>query len=58
MCSDLETAILWLLIPGPLANSVWLIVGSMLQKIVHKYQKAINKTLSLMLIGCAIMIAL
>ncbi len=58
MFSDLETAILWLLIPGPLANSVWLIVGSMLQKIVHKYQKAINKTLSLMLIGCAIMIAL
>ncbi len=56
--SDLATAILWLLIPGPLANFVWLIVGSMLQKIVHKYQKAINITLSLMLIGCAIMIAL
>lgn len=56
--SDLAIGILWLLIPGPLANFVWINIGSMLQKIVSRYQKAINITLSLMLIGCAIMIAL
>ncbi|MCR5004181.1 MAG: LysE family transporter [Bacteroidales bacterium] len=55
--SDLMIAILWLLIPGPMANFTWIIIGSVLQKFVSKYQKTINIALALMLVGCAIMIA-
>ncbi len=55
---DLLPVAALLLIAGPGANLLWLVVGSSLSKILIKHQKTVNIIMALALFACAVMIVL
>jgi len=55
---DLMIALAFLLIAGPLANLLWMLVGSAIKSLVRKYQKEVNLVMALALVACAVMISL
>ncbi len=44
-------------IAGPLANLLWLMIGSVISPLFNKYHKQVNIVMAIALIGCAYMIA-
>lgn len=54
--SDLLLMCLPLLIAGPGANFTWIAAGSILEKIDHKYHRAIDIAMSIALLICALLI--
>lgn len=55
---DLLPVAALLLIAGPGANLLWLVVGSSLSNILIKHQKTVNIIMALALFACAVMIVL
>lgn len=53
---DLLIVAAWLLIAGPGANLIWLLAGSWLKPLFSNYKKAVNTTMALILLVCAIII--
>lgn len=45
-----------LLIAGPIANLVWLLVGSSIRPFIVKYQRIIGAVLALALVACAVLV--
>ena len=55
---DLLVVAALIFIAGPLANLLWLLVGSVISPLFKKYNKAVNIVMALALVCCAFMIAL